>query len=121
MAFFRKLGASLAPAFRKMPSEIGRFGRKLSSGAGFVERNLEKLDGTLGKIDKAVPNPIIKTIRGGVGAMADVAGGVSQGGRAVDALSRGDYRTAQTLGKAGWDEARSGVSKGLSVAPFLLI
>ena len=121
-SFFRKLGASVAPAFRKLPSDIGKFGRKLSSGASLVEKNLDKASDFLGKIDRAVPNPITKTIRGAINGVADVSGGFSRGGQALDALSRGDYKSAYSLGKSGLNQARSGVTSGASsVAPFLML
>ena len=116
MSLFRKLGQNLVPAFRKIPQDFGRFGRKISSGAEFVERNLDKATNFLDKVDRAIPNPITKSIRGAIGGVADIAGGVSKGGQALSAVSRGDFNSAASLGKAAFNQSKSGVGQEIGLA-----
>lgn len=123
MSFFRKLGHKLAPMFRKLPGEIATFGRKLSSGATSVEHGLEKAGGFLDKVDKAVPNPITKTLSEAIHGIADVSGAVGKGGMALDQLGHGHFHQAYGLAKQGFNQAKTGVGKeigvGAKVAPFI--
>lgn len=99
MALFRKLAGSIAPMFRKIPGEVSVLGRKISNTAGQVERGIARAEDVLGKVDRAIPNPLTKTIKSGLDIAKDISGGVGLAGGALRKGAEGDVQGAASLGK----------------------
>jgi hypothetical protein len=99
----------MAPMFRKLPGEVNLIGRKITNTANDAQSTLGRVSKAIDAADRAVPNPLTKLAKQGIGGVQDITKGVGIGGQALRAVSRGDLAGAGSLTQ----EAVSEASKGL--------
>ena len=118
--WFRKLGRSIVPAFKKLPHDVSWLGRQISTGAN-------KVSGGLGKAEHAVDkyssyNPLIKAISGGLGALKGISTGVGLGGQSINQLGQGHLASSANLARQGFQQGAKGVAQGVAtVAPAVAL
>lgn len=112
MSLFRKLGQSLVPMFRKLPGQVSTIGRKISNTSKDIDRGLAQAENVVSQIDKfAPPNPLTKTVKGAIGSVRDITGGVGMAGQALRKGAEGDVQGAISLGKSALQKGTEGLGE----------
>lgn len=109
--FFRKLGKDLAPAFKKLPSNLNTIGRQISNTTKDIGRGLDSVQKFVDGAGQAMPNPLLKIASGAVSGLRDVNRGVGVGGQALRAVSAGDGVQAGNLAMDAFKTGSQGVAK----------
>jgi hypothetical protein len=96
-SLFRKIGANIAPAFRKLPSDVSTIGRKITNTALEVNKGLAQAEKVAETVDKYAPNPLTRTVRAGITGAKDITSGVGSAGQALRKVASGDVQGAGNL------------------------